>query len=162
MGSTYPPDILSIRSIVSLKDLLTNRPRSIIPEWHTQVYHASHWWENIGSGHSALGVTCRIQIHGDMSTTGGVSKQDNFVDRAVAKLWTADIVVYPFSDKLHVVGARRILNGCSLCFPGRNFVLVVGDKLVIGNHNDDALLREIVSYIAPILYSGPWLDNCRI
>lgn len=74
-------------------------------------------------------------------------------------MWTADIAVYPFSDKLHVVGTSRILDGRSLCFLGRNFVLVVGNELVIGNNNDDALLGEIISYIAPILCFGPWLDN---
>src|SRR5688572_24758486 len=84
-----------------------------------------------------------------MCTSRRVSNQDHLVGTAISELIRCDVLVYPFSCSLHVVGTRGILDRASGCRCG--LWSIEWNELMIDNDGDDALTCEILPYIAPIL-----------
>jgi len=79
-----------------------------------------------------------------------MTEQNNLVRRALSKLFRCYVIVDPFSNELDIISPRWVLYGW-LDLLAAGLIFVEWNELMARNYHDDALLREPVADVGPVL-----------
>lgn len=87
---------------------------------------------------SSVFLTSRVEISSNVRTARRMTKQDDLVRRTTSIFLRGNVVIYPFTRELYVIGT--------------SWIHYMRHKLMVRHYHNNAPLSEKVADIGPALY----------